>query len=114
MDHETRQWVVTVLGVTLAPILTFIIAMWRFRSLGLTKENMFIVNERAEFRKEQLERSKRQDEKIELQDERLEEMRRMNNKLFGRVMYLEAVMKAKGIEFEENGSSRVIEYNEEP
>lgn len=110
MESETKQWLVTVVGVTLAPILTFIAAMWKFRKLGLTKENLFIVNERAEFRKDQLERSKRQDDKIELQDERLEEMRRMNNKLFGRVMYLEALMKAKGIEFDKNGNSQLIDY----
>lgn len=109
MDAETRQWVVTVLSVVLAPVLTFFIALWRVRRLGLNKENMFIINERAEFRKDQIERTRAQDEKIDDQDKKLEEMRRLNNRLFGRVMYLEAIMKAKGIEFGDNNEVKDID-----
>lgn len=109
MDNETRQWIVTALSVTLAPVLTFIVAFWRVRRLGLNKDNMLIVNERAEFRREQMARVKAQDEKIELQDDKLETMRMLNNKLYGRVVYLEAVMKAKGIQFDKNDDVRIIE-----
>jgi hypothetical protein len=109
VDAETRQWIVTVASVTLAPVLTFIIAFWRVRRLGLNKDNMLIVNERAEFRREQIARVKAQDDKIERQDEVIETMRRLNNKLFGRVMYLEAVMKAKGIKFNEDNEVEDIE-----
>jgi hypothetical protein len=109
VDNETRQWIVTALSVTLAPVLTFIVAFWRVRRLGLNKDNMLIVNERAEFRREQMARVKAQDEKIELQDDKLETMRKLNNKLYGRVVYLEAVMKAKGIQFDENDDVRIIE-----
>ncbi len=110
MDSDTKQWIITVASVVLAPVLTYLVALRRVRSLDISKSNMMVINERAEFRKDQQDKLKRQDEKIELQDERLEEMRRMNNKLYGRVMYLEAVMKAKGIEFEEEGGPKLIDY----
>lgn len=101
MDPETRQWIVTIASVILAPILTFFIALWRISRLGLTKDNMLIVNERSEFRKDQIERSKVQDARINALDQKVEEYRLTNNKLYGHVKYLEAIMKAKGIEFEE-------------
>lgn len=109
MDAETRQWIITAASVVLAPVLTFILAMWRIRRLHLTKENMFIINERAEFRREQIKRAEEQDRKIDAQDRKMEEFRKLNNKLYGRVMYLEAIMKAQGIEFDEDGTVRMIE-----
>lgn len=99
MDAETKQWIITGLSVTLAPMLTFAVAVWRIKRLGLTKDNMMIVNERAEFRKDARDRAAAQDKKISDLDERVEEYRVMNNRLYGRVMYLEAIMRARGIEF---------------
>lgn len=109
MDNDTRQWIIALISVALAPLLTFFIAMWRMRWLGLTKDNVLIVNERAEFRKDQIDRAKAQDAKIEAQDRKIELFRQQNNRLYGRVMYLEALMHAKGIEFIKDESVRIIE-----
>lgn len=109
MDVETRQWIITGLSVTLAPILTFVIAVWRIKRLGITKDNMMIINERAEFRKDARSRADAQDKKISEMDDKLEQYRLTNNRLYGRVMYLEAIMKAKGIEFDEMEGTKVIE-----
>lgn len=109
MDPETKQWIITVASVVLAPILTFIITVWRLRRLGLNKDNMLIINERAEFRREQIKRAEAQDLKIQRQDEQLEVFRQLNNRLYGRVMYLEAVMKARGIQFDDDDEVRIIE-----
>lgn len=113
MDEQTKQWIITGLSVALAPILTFFIAVWRIKRLGITKDNMMIINERAEFRKDQRDRADIQDKKIEAMDKRLESYRLTNNRLYGRVMYLEALMKAKGIEFEPMGEMKVIDEIDE-
>lgn len=97
MDYETRQWIITALSVTLAPVLTFFLAMWRIKRLGLNKENMIIVNERAEFRKDQVDRAKAQDEKLQSFELRIEEMRLTNNRLYRRIAHLEASLKANGL-----------------
>lgn len=109
MDDQTKQWVITGLSVTLAPVLTFLIAVWRIKRLGITKDNMMIFNERAEFRRDQKLRADEQDKKIQQLDNKIEEYRLINNRLYGRVMYLEAVMRARGIEFEPMGEIKVID-----
>lgn len=109
MDNETRQWVIALLSIVLAPVLTFLAAIWRMKRLGLNKDNVLIVNERAEFRAEQIARAKAQDEKIDKLERRQELFRQQNNRLYGRVMYLEAIMRAKGIEFREDENIRIIE-----
>lgn len=109
MDAETKQWIITGLSVALAPILTFVIALWRIKRLGITKDNMMILNERAEFRKDARDRAAAQDKKIAALDERVEQYRLLNNRLYGRVMYLEAIMRARGIEFTKD-EIKVIEH----
>lgn len=110
MDAEFKNWIITGLSVTLAPILTFTIAIWRIKRLGITKDNMIIFNERAEFRKDARDRAAAQDKKIADLDDRVEQYRVLNNRLYGRVMYLEAVMRARGIEFTKD-DMKVIEYD---
>lgn len=109
IDNETRQWIIALISVTVAPVLTYFIALKRMRWLGLNKDNVLIINERAEFRKDQIDRAKAQDAKIEALEKKTELFRQQNNRLYGRVMYLEALMHAKGIEFIPDEKIRIID-----